>query len=268
LRQLKDHAFGYKRFPAYDVSAQAMRRAGKELQKSNADCVIGYSVALDRLARVHQGDGLSLEKEPKAVIASAESFPFDDSKDLLASVLKAPVAMEYGTVETRLIAHTVPDGGYSAFWLNYFLEALDQGPSGGYILRLTSLYPRCFPLIRYEIGDEIEVDRPGIGITSFKRVIGRCNDYIELENGLKIHSEAVTHCLSGFAAISGYQMVQQADGLKLKLTLRDDLGRAGKESIRESLIKIHQSLSIVEIEVVKALEQTATGKTPMVIRRD
>ena len=47
--------------------------------------------------------------------------------------------MEYGAVEAGLGAHTHPSGDYPVFWRSHIL---------------TSLYPRAFPLARYEIGSE------------------------------------------------------------------------------------------------------------------
>jgi len=266
IRQVKDRMLGYTRFPAYDLSIEAMRRARHALQKSGAVYAIGYSVALDRFARANEGERMSLSPRLKAVIGTAESFPFSDSASLVERVFQAPAAMEYGAVETNLIAHSVPQGGFRAFWLSYFLEARERGPSGGYKLLLTSLYPRCFPLLRYDIGDEIELPAPAIGVASFNRVIGRCNDYLELDDGLKIHSEAITHSLSGVKAISGYQMVQEGKRLLLRLTLHDELDDAEKAGIRERLTRIHQSLAATEFEIVETLERTAAGKTPMVVR--
>jgi phenylacetate-coenzyme A ligase PaaK-like adenylate-forming protein len=266
MRQIKDRLLGYTRFPAYDLSLEAMRRARHALQESGAAYAIGYSVALDRFARANEDAPIPLSPRLKAVIGTAESFPFADSSSLVGRVFQAPVAMEYGAVETGLIAHTVPEGGFRAFWLTYFLEAMERGTSGGYKLRVTSLYPRCFPLLRYDIGDEIELPAPAIGVASFSRVIGRCNDYIEFDDGLMIHSEAITHSLSGVSALSGYQMVREGKRLILRLTLRGALDDAEKAGILERLAKIHPTLGDTEFEVVKALEQTTAGKTPMVIR--
>jgi phenylacetate-coenzyme A ligase PaaK-like adenylate-forming protein len=267
-RQLKDLTLGYLRFPAYDLSDPALHRAAEALEQSRADYVVGYSVALDRFARVNQGRELKLKRPLKAVIGTAESFPFSDSEQVIARVLRAPVAMEYGAVETNLIAHTAPEGRYRVFWRNYFLEALEQGPSSGLVLRITSLYPRAFPLLRYQIGDEIVAQRPAFGLTNFERVLGRCNDYLEFPDGFKVHSEAVTHSLSGVKELSGYQMVQAAGRLVLRVTLRAPLSEPERAGIRERLIKLHPAFEPVEIEEVGALERTIAGKTPMVLRKE
>jgi len=266
-RQLKDRVLGYTRFPAYDLSTPALHRAGQALERSRSAYMVGYSVALDRFARALQGRPLALKRPLKAVIGTAESFPFADSEQVVAAVFQAPAAMEYGAVETNLIAHTAPEGGYRAFWRNYFLEARERGPSGGFILRVTSLYPRGFPLLRYEIGDEIQAEAPGYGLAGFQRVLGRCNDYLEFPDGLKIHSEAITHSLSGVKELSGYQMVQEEGRLILRVTLREPLPAAQKDGIRRRLAQLHPALDPVEIEAVEALARTVAGKTPMVIRR-
>jgi phenylacetate-CoA ligase len=266
LRRLEDRLRGYTRHPAYDLSGPALAAAGRALAASGAQYVVGYAVALDRLAREWRDRPLRLARPLKAVIATAESFPFADSAAVAAEAFAAPVGMEYGAVETNLIAHTEPAGDFRVFWRNYLLEAGEPGPSGGRVLRVTSLFPRCFPLIRYEIGDEIVTERPGLGLERFARVLGRCNDYLEFPDGLRLHSEVVTHCLSGVKEISGYQMAQTEGRLVLRLTLRGPLGDAEKDGIRSRLGRLHPRLAAAEIEVVDALERTIAGKTPMIVR--
>jgi len=267
LRELKDYILGYTRFSAYDLSADAMRKAGRSLKKSKAEYIIGYSVALDRFARVNENAGLSRPKSLKVVIGAAEAFPFDDSVVLLNRVFGAPVAMEYGSDETGLMAHTVPKGGYRVFWLSYFLEAMDKGPRAGRVLRITSLYPRCFPLLRYEIGDEIDIKEATIGVTSFAKVLGRCDDYLEIRNGERIHWKAIAHCVKDCKGISGYQMVKDKNCLTLKVITHKNLSPIDKQQILQRLSKIDTALSQTQIVEVDALEQTVAGKTPMILCR-
>jgi len=265
VRQIKDCFLGYTRFSAYDLSNDALRNAADALKKSKAAYIYGYSVALDRFAHVNQNADFS-DVRLKAVIATAEAFPFADSASRLACLFGVPVAMEYGTIETGVIAHTRPKGGYGIFWFNYFLEALDEGLPGGRILRVTSLYPRCFPLLRYEIGDEVESAKATIGITSFPSVFGRLNDYIELKDGTYIHSEAISHSVKECSLVSAYQMIQKGNDFTLWLIPKIKLNNEEVSKISKRLIKIHSDLAETKIKVTDKLKQTKAGKTPMIIR--
>ncbi|MFG0329523.1 MAG: hypothetical protein ACF8PN_06430 [Phycisphaerales bacterium] len=272
IRQTKDRALGYCRFSAYDLSRANMRRAVDAMRRFQPDYVIGYAVALDILARANEdraGElrGLNL----RAVIGTAESFPAEDSVDRLESLFGCPVAMEYGAVETHLIGHTHPDGGYRAFWRNYFIEATETGPNGGRILRVTSLYPRCFPLVRYELGDEIEVSRDepdGFGVRRFQSVRGRCNAFVTLADGATVHSEVFTHCVKPTPAVRRYQVVQDGAAIELRLVVDgspdpDSL----KSEIRDRLARVNPQLESTRLRIVDELEQSTAGKTPMIIVR-
>jgi phenylacetate-coenzyme A ligase PaaK-like adenylate-forming protein len=138
-------------------------------------------------------------------------------------------------------------------------------------LWVTSLYPRSVPLVRYELGDEIE-PWPGAGDTvpsvlSFRRVLGRCNDYVVLADGTLAHSEAFTHSVRGCAAIRAYQVVQDSAGIRLCYEASGTLDVDEERGVRQRLGRIHEELGRIPIERVTALRRTIAGKTPMVIRR-
>jgi phenylacetate-coenzyme A ligase PaaK-like adenylate-forming protein len=269
LREIKDRMLGYCRFSAYNMNSTSMRTAADAMIRFHPDYMIGYSMALDAFARSNVDRASSLQRLGlKAIIGTAEAFPAQDSVDLVGKVLGAPVAMEYGAVETNLIGHTHPEGGYRTFWRSYFVEAVENGGSGGRKVRVTSLFPRCFPLIRYEIGDEIDLPNgeTGLGVTRFDRVMGRCNDYLLLADGSRIHSELVTHAVRSCSEVSGYQAIQRGTDITLLIISASDVSSALIDGIQHRLSKIHPELSKIPIVRVPALRQTIAGKTPMVIR--
>ncbi len=270
VREIKDGLLGYYRFSAYDLGIEALKHAASEIIKFQPDVVYGYSVALDLLARANRDLRDRLRNlGVKVVIGAAEGFPSAGSESLLADMFGCPVAMEYGSVETHLMAHSHPRGGYGVFWHNYLLEVETAAGSRQGRVRVTSLYPRCFPLVRYELGDEIELpddDATSFGISRFKRVVGRCNDYVLLDGDVRIHSEAFTHVVRGISVVDGYQVVQTGSDLKLLLLTRAARSAEIEQEIRSGLAKIHPLLDRVQIQRVSALRQTVAGKTPMVMR--
>ncbi len=269
LREIKDRMLGYYRFSAYNMNSASMRAAADAMIRFHPDYVIGYSMALDAFARSNIGRATSLRQLGlKAVVGAAEAFPAPDSVDLVREMFGAPVAMEYGSVETGLIGHTHPTGGYRTFWRTYFIEALENGLSGGRKVRVTSLFSRCFPLIRYEMGDEIELPNgeAGLGVTRFVRVMGRCNDYLLLADGSRVHSELVTHAVRLCSEVSTYQAIQQGTDIRLLIISPSDISSELIHGIQHRLGKIHPELKKIHIERVAVLRQTIAGKTPMVIR--
>ena len=264
----QDAALGYHRFSAYDLREAKLQEAAERLLLHRPDYVIGYSVALDRFARANEGRREALRAAGvRVVIGTAESFPAEDSADRLSALFGCPVGMEYGAVETGLLAHTVPEGGYRVFWHSYLL---DVEPSGeAHRVFVTSLFPRKTPLVRYEIGDEIEVEpgEPTVGFIRFRRVLGRCNDYVELPGGAIAHSELFTHAVRACERVAGYQVLQQGERVAIRYLASAPLPDSEVQAIRDRLSRIHPALANIPVERVDELERTVAGKTRMIIRR-
>jgi phenylacetate-coenzyme A ligase PaaK-like adenylate-forming protein len=145
VRRMKDALQNYVRHSCYDLGDEALDRAGRRLIESQARYVLGYGYSLDRLARANAFRRDAFRRlQLKAVIGAAEGFPFADTADVLADVFGCPVGMEYGSVETGLIAHTTPEGGYRVLWRSVLVEC--QGTSEVqevYITSLTTVARRC-----------------------------------------------------------------------------------------------------------------------------
>jgi len=267
--EISDRLLGYHRFSAYDLQPAKMRRAADDLLAFRPDYVIGYSVALDLFARANADRKAALRGVgARVVLGTAESFPSEDSVQILEDTFGCPTGMEYGAVETGVVAHTHPSGDYRVFWRNHLVEAVGQGPRKR--LLLTSLYPRAFPLVRYEIGDEVEAagdsDDALAGLAEFRRVVGRCNDYVILRDGFTVHSEVFSHAVRPCSAVRGFQVVHDGDEVRLHYTSEDGLPPEQANGIRARLAKVHPSLGAVRLERVPALDQTIAGKTRMIIR--
>ena len=268
--EISDRLLGYRRFSAYDLRPARMRQAADEILTFRPDYVVGYSVALDFLARANADRRSALRGVGvRVVLGTAEGFPGADSVEILRDTFGCPIAMEYGAVESGVVAHTHPSGGYRVFWRNNLVEAVGAGPTPRLVL--TSLYPRAFPLVRYEIGDEVETAAvPGLvvaGLAEFRRIVGRCNDYVVLKDGFTVHSEVFSHAIRPCAAVRGFQVLQDGDELRIRYTSVDELPQSQGRDIRTRLAKVHPDLGAIRLERVAALGQTVAGKTRMIIRR-
>jgi len=263
-RFLKDQWLGYRRYSAYDLSEEGLRKAAKSLLNFKPKYVLGYSVALDRFARINQDLSSKFHKLClKVVIATAESFPRPESPQLIREVFGSPVAMEYGAVETGPMAHQDSTGIYRVFWKHFFLEAiLSPEITGAYELLVTTLYPRYFPLVRYRIGDLIlKGEGPDYSLQTFKAVIGRCNDLVYLKNDKVIHSEAFAHALKDTPSLLGYQVSQCNGEIKLIYLAKEPMAETAVNEIRRRLTLIHTELGSISLERVEHLHQTLAGKT-------
>lgn len=271
-RRLQDAMLGYYRWSAYHASPPNLREAARAMLAWQPTYMMAYATILDRFARVnHHLEAAFHHLGLKVAFATAECFPHRKSAQAIATTLGCPVAMEYGTVETGPIAQQRPDGRYTVFWRHYMVEGhpSEQVP-GMYEIVLTSLFPRCMPLVRYKLGDLIAA-RPDAanGIREFDAVLGRSHDLVVLPQGAMIHAEAFAHAIQDTPGIIGYQVVQsRPDGLTLCYVAERGLTADEMAEIRRRLSLIHPGLVQVRFERVETLMQTRAGKTRCVRRHE
>jgi phenylacetate-coenzyme A ligase PaaK-like adenylate-forming protein len=276
VRLVKDALQNYVRHSCYDLSDAALDRAGRRILDTRPRYILGYGYSLDRLARANVSRRSAFHAlRLKAVIGAAEAFPFADTVKVIADIFGCPVGMEYGSVETGGIAYTTPADGYRVFWRNYLLEW--HGAGGQQELYITSLYDRCTPLFRYQIGDAVVAERHrqiagGASLVRFDRVLGRSNKPVRLPSKRTLHSETVSHIVRDQPAVRGYQFICCDDCVVLQVVLHGaadgKLSDEARQSIYHKARRIDEELAqTMRIETVDRLEQSTAGKHPMVVYR-
>jgi phenylacetate-coenzyme A ligase PaaK-like adenylate-forming protein len=271
IRIAKDWIQGYERVSCYDLSEERLREVGALLLTTNARFVLGYSHALDALARANQDRVAAFrQKRFLGIIGAAEAMPADDSVNVIETTFGAKLTMEYGSVETNLVAHSAPDRLYHVFWDKYLLEYHHQAPnSDGCEVILTSLYPRCTPLFRYCIGDRFKLGsgkRQGRSVLSFSSVLGRSNLYVQIPNGTQLHSETVSHIVRDCSEVAAYQFVCSERKLFLDVIPKTSWTGQHETAIRRKAELIDPQLgAALTIRAVSKLRKTVAGKLPMVV---
>ncbi len=269
-RHVQDRLLGYKRWSAYDISRPHLRRAGAALLRQRPSYLVGYATSLTGLAQANRDRRQAFHQLGlKCAIATAESFPRHDSQQEVADILGCPVVMEYGSVETGPIAQQQPGGSYMIFWRHYVVEAQPSSHySGACDILLTSLFPRCLPLIRYKVGDLVSAQPDADHcLHTFKTVLGRSHDVVTLPGGQSLHAEAFSHAVKDTQAIRAYQVLQSnPDGVTLYYTAQQPLSPEDIAAVRQRLQRIHPGLAQIQLQHVAQLSQTIAGKTRRLTR--
>lgn len=271
-RTCKDHLLGYHRFSAYRLDDDRLREAADIMLRFRPAYLVGYSAAIDSLCRAnaHRADELHALRL-KMVMATSESFPAADSPAMINRVLGSPCAMEYGSIETGILGGSAPVdeglGHFDLFWRSYLVEAGEPGPSGGNVIRVTSLFPRKLPLMRFEIGDEVDLfdgDDPR-SLARVRRIVGKTHSFLLLPDGTKAHSIIFEHAARAVAGVQRFQVVCRRGEVTLKVVAPDAPREQIEPALRSLMRRIHPSLEAARIEHTRQLVQTIAGKTPTII---
>ena len=276
-RAFKDWLAGWQRVSAYDLGAIAMRRAYRKMVRFHPEFVIGFSAAVLAFCR-QNADRAGQVHGVKVVLCSAG--PLTDSEiSEIETFFSAKVCMEYGSVECAVMAYTNPeDGWYDVFWNTHLLQAVRQ-PDGEYKNIVTRLSHDYIPLIRYDVGDYLDL---GISDTKellcaersllrMRRVKGRPTEMITFACGVSFFGALIGDCVKQVDKVIASQMVVDEDSnvLEIRVTARSPLTSEDQSLILNRLrLTVDDAYKLnVRINVVDELEMTVGGKVPRVIRR-
>lgn len=154
-RGLHDRVLGARRFTLRSLDAESLARSARALVAAGAKVIAGRGDVLDAFARANVARRDDLCALGARLVVASPKQPADP--DRLRDLFGCPVATEYAAVEDDPIAHTLPDRDAPVvFWRSWLVEAdPTDAPEGSARLVVTSLYPRCFPMVRCDVGDVI-----------------------------------------------------------------------------------------------------------------
>ncbi len=269
-RLIKDRLSNRMRFPAYDLSEQAMERAFGQCRKWQPEVFSGFSASVLIFCRINRNRNRFLPVPPKAVMCTAGPLSKAEREEIEA-YFQAPVCMEYGSADCALMAYTVPQTGrYRVFWGTHLLQGVEgEGDvHRNIVTRLSCCY---FPQIRYDVGDFVELP-PGENPASIRNIVtvsGRSNERICLENGAAFWCVAVQDCIKQVPGTIAVQLELLPNRLNVNVVALSPLGGKEKQVILNRLHNIVSGLDgyPVEIQQVSELIRTPAGKVPLVINK-
>jgi phenylacetate-CoA ligase len=203
--KLKDILFNRKRFSVFDLSDKRLGEFVKIFQNNKFRYIYGYSSALVLFAQYLSREQCVLSNicpTLKLCISTSEMLSPEDAA-LLSKVFGVKHIREYGASETCLIGFENIDGDWLLTSETLFNEVVDEsyravktGDEGR--LLSTSLFNRALPLIRYDLGDNVILEKGNSDkYYNIKQLTGRVNDVILLPGGKKAAGLAMYYVLRG-----------------------------------------------------------------------
>lgn len=272
-RRLKDWLANWTRVSAYDLSSDAMHQAYRIFAKVRPKFIIGFSPAV--LSFVRQNASEARKVSGVEVVLCTAGPLTQSEKGEIENFFGGRVCMEYGSVECGIMAYTRPrDGKYDVFWNTHLLQAQreENGEYKNLVTRLTDCY---VPLIRYDIGDYLELDpenevEDARSVLEIKSVKGRPSEMLKFKCGVAFFGALIGDCVKQVPEVVSSQIAvnEEANILEIRVTAAC---RLCDEQM--SLIKNRFGLTVagagklsVRVVQVSRLEMTVGGKVPRVVR--
>ena len=271
-RRFKDWLAGWRRVSAYDLGADAMHHAYRVCEKQCPEFVIGFSPAVLAFVR-HNASHVGEIKSVRVVLCTAGPLTAEEKSEI-ESFFGAKVAMEYGSVECGVMAYTRPsDGEYDVFWNTHLLQAVKEGDEyKNIVTRLTDCY---VPLIRYDIGDYLEIDETEAedvarSALHVKTIKGRPSEMIKFKCGVSFFGALIGDCVKQVSRIISSQIAvnEDADILEIRVTANGILTEDNLAIVKNRLCLTVADAGKLDVRVVQVekLFTTVGGKIPRVVR--
>jgi phenylacetate-CoA ligase len=209
--------------------------------------IIGYPTYLRELIAVLRREEIvRIQSKLKAIFTESELL-IDEHRKLIESTFGVPVFDDYSSyeslsitfecshhrthiVEDRLILEIVDDSG----------QPLPDGEEGNVIL--TPVMARAMPLIRYAIGDRgvrlSEACPCRRRFTTFKLTQGRSDDYIVLQNNVKVFNLTVLQLAAYLDGVNECFVHQEQDGTVNFYYVPKDWSDPASHSLIEAEIRL------------------------------
>ncbi|MFB9653474.1 phenylacetate--CoA ligase family protein [Pseudarthrobacter oxydans] len=257
-----------------DVTAP-MDETVAALNRFQPRILVGYASALKPLA-VEQHAG-RLHIAPQGVMSASEVFTPKTAAELEAAWGSAPFDV-YAATETAGIASPCIQRNRHVYEDLLIIEPVDQDGNPvpphttGAKLLVTVLFSRTLPLIRYEMSDTVRLGGRGCpcgrSFTLLEDIEGRLEDVLHLlgrTGAVTVHPIVFHHVLDQ-AAIAGWQIIQEPNGLRVLLAgLTPGTTPENVETtLSRALTEAGVAQLPITIHVVDQLERTALGKAPFV----
>ena len=258
-------------------SIEPLHVISEKLNEFKPEILVAYAETAKALAQ-RQIDG-SLKISPKLVFTSSEMLT-SKAKETIRRAWGSQPFNAYASTETALVAADCEHHHMHLCEDLVIVEIVDKnnqpvspGVYGEKILVIV-LFSRTIPLIRYEISDSVALADPELTCTCGKSfailadIQGRTEDTMHLENSnnkMVAIKPDIFHDVLEPAPINGRQVTQESKTDIIVSIVGPQAGYNEQKllnNVRKSLKDQGVDNTVVHIEVIEKLRQSASGKSP------
>ena len=258
------------------AASEPLESLVRQLNAWQPETLVSYA-SMARLLALEQLEG-RLRIAPRRIFTSSEVLT-DDARRRIDQAWGKQLFNQYAATESGgLAAECDQHRGLHLFEDLVIFEVVDQDnrpvPAGvfGDKLLITVLFSRTQPLIRYELSDSLRLSGDacacGRAFTLVDGIQGRAEEVLwfpQPEGGRVAVQPIAFHRVMDGLPVSAWQIVQEADGLKVLLSgVRDELSDETLADALRQVLQDHGAASRVKVERVTTIARTAAGKAPLI----
>ena len=215
-----DYLFNVRYYSTFHINDNNAKYYLDNIRKYEPLYIGGFPSCLYELAKYGIKNNIESCQTIKAIFPNAETLT-KEMRETIETYFKSKIYDQYGSSEGAPHIFEI-NGDYIYDTREAFIEVLDEDGNPAKIgnLVVTSFYTHGTPLIRYDIGDVVELEEVfnyNI-IPKIKRILGRKMSFIVSEEMGKINAGNISNCTKNVNGIQAFQIIQDSlDELLVKL---------------------------------------------------
>lgn len=264
-----NRAYNQKLYSTFDLTEENMSFYVEDLNQFKPEVINGFVSAIYEIAKYIETEHLTLEFSPKAIFTTSETL-LVHHRELIERVFKSKIYNQYASAEGAPFVTECKEGN-----LHYNLDTgvieFIETPYGNEIL-VTSFTTHGTPLIRYRIGDKIELSNKidckcGSSHPIVEKIEGRQVEFLISVDGKKVSLSHLADVIKGLPNnVKKMQFVQeQKDVIKIKLIV--DAGSYHQKDedsiVNEMHYRFGASMTII-FEYVESIPREKSGKFALI----
>ena len=255
---------------SYHISQGNAGEYAKAIMDYQPEYIEAYPSAIGTLAIMLLEQGVEFVSAIP-VVTSAESL-LEHREASIKSVFRGNILDQYGAAEMSVFAERCPYGQYHAREDYALVEVLDQdgrdvGPGGSGRVVCSGLVNEGMPLVRYDMGDIVEVARSpcecGWDTLTWSKIIGRQDDVVWTPSGKAVGR--LSPVLKGFPIREAQFVQEHVDEIRLLIVPGTGFDSSTQARVRHEVSTRLGDEVDVRIELVDGIPKGPGGKIRAVI---
>lgn len=259
---VKDYLNNITYFSTFHLNEKYILSMIEELNNSKIEFMAGFPSAIYDIAYIWKKNNIPIKIKLKAIFPTSE--PLDETKkQFLKEFFNCAVPDQYASSEGAHFIYECPHGTLHYDMHSGIFEIVDNR------LLVTSFTTKCMPLIRFDIGDMIELDdsckicKCGSKMPIVNKIIGRTTDYLYSPERGKVTVSNISNVVKYLKGIRKLQIIQNDNDFSILVKYISDV-KLEKELEYELKYRLGENIKIT-YKKVDEIEASKNGKFKMII---
>lgn len=267
-----DYLYHVNYYSTFHIKEEYLKYYVQHLLKFQPEYIVGFPSSILEIAKYGIRNNITFPPNVvKAIFPTAETIS-DEMREFIEPFFKAKMFNQYASSEGAPFIFECEKGNLHFDLQSGVFEVLDDDnqPANSGKLVVTSFTTHGAPLIRYDIGDSIELTHEICDCDNhnpiLKEILGRIDDYVYSPENGKVNLGNVSNTLKDTKGIVKFQAIQNSlDELEILMIVDDKIynPEVEKTFIKNWEHRIGKKMKL-KINYVSDIPTEASGKYRMV----